>query len=267
MGIIRLRNVDLEQYDYFLFVDESGDAGVKFGNGSSQTFVVACFLVAKEDIKYNEELLIEIKRIIGAASDHEIKAPKLLKHKNRKQALTLYSQAKGRLYSVLAIKEKMYEEGMLDGDGIEFLSGLCHSYPLDILLNLSRNTLVVMDHMKRNDEAYFEAGRNALAPNKYDFCFSDSKSERFPLLQMVDHYAGILREFFEAYIDECFVANRCIVCDKRPNKLCKKPAKLMPRKSDGWRALKNQMYVHGEDCLLILPGSQGPKFLAMWCKK
>ena len=59
--------------DYHLFVDASGDDGLKFEKGSSSCFVASNLIVKTEDIKFNKSILAEIKRLMGAKAKDEVK--------------------------------------------------------------------------------------------------------------------------------------------------------------------------------------------------
>jgi hypothetical protein len=64
-----------------VFIDDAGDAGFKFGQGSSSHFVIACLIF--EDNLVAEEVALEMKkyrRSLGWRDDHEFKFNKLKKN-------------------------------------------------------------------------------------------------------------------------------------------------------------------------------------------
>lgn len=75
MSIIRARDIQLETYDYIMFVDAAGDDGILFEERkSSKTYVVACFVINSSQLNIYNDLLDQLKRIVGANVNQEVKS-------------------------------------------------------------------------------------------------------------------------------------------------------------------------------------------------
>ena len=63
--------------EYVMYVDASGDDGIKFDAGSSLMYSVSCFLLKREDIPHNMSILSQIKGLMGAKETDEVKYNKV----------------------------------------------------------------------------------------------------------------------------------------------------------------------------------------------
>ena len=73
--------VDPNQFDYVMYVDASGDDGFAFERGATICYAAAAFLVKKEDIAHNLEILKQIKAIVGCNEKDEVKYSRIRRHR------------------------------------------------------------------------------------------------------------------------------------------------------------------------------------------
>lgn len=187
-------------YQYVAYVDASGDDGIKFGKGSSSCYAVATFIVKKEDIPFNEDLLLEIKKSAGLKPTDELKYTTLRKKRNFSQILNLLTRAKGQLITWIAFKEAITDTSLIDPKK-KLLSSMCHYFPIRSIKNLSiDNILIAVDVMKKVEMDTLSALINhglisdcSEANITYDLKFYDSKNKDFTLIQLADVFSGILR--------------------------------------------------------------------------
>ncbi|MCL2249565.1 MAG: phosphotransferase, partial [Oscillospiraceae bacterium] len=70
------------EYDYIIYVDASGDDGLKFEKGSSLCFVASSVIIHKDDMSHNIAILNEIKKLMGGKVTDEVKYSKVRRHYN-----------------------------------------------------------------------------------------------------------------------------------------------------------------------------------------
>ncbi len=270
MGIIKECDIKLNNYDYIMFVDASGDDGIIFSEGAStKTYVVACFVIdANSTERYNQRT-DDLKRIVGANPMHEVKSTTILKHKKRPEIMSYISKLDGNLYANIAFKEKLVISGGLDHNAIcnKFFSAACHVFPIKTFscYYTGSRMLVLIDNMKKLEE---ENVQLILEPESLDFCFIDSKSQKYRAIQFADIFAGILREFSMEYLNKNEY-QRCCICMRKGNstRMCKTPSSLRPEKMDGVLAISGLLDIGRKECISIEPKSMGPGFNAIMCPK
>jgi len=214
-----MNDILLQPYDYVAYVDASGDDGIKFNKGSSSCYAVATFIVKKEDIQHNEDLLLEIKRKVGLKPTDELKYTTLRKKRNFPEVLKLLKTAKGQLITWIAFKEAIDDPDIIEPQK-KMLSSMCHYFPIKGIEQLGiNNILIAVDVMKKvemdtlsalieNDLITPEFGSNIT----YTLKFYDSKNKDFSLIQLADIFSGIIRTTAEelykrkAYMATC---NNC----------------------------------------------------------
>ena len=276
MSVKKERDINLDDYNNIMFVDGSGDDGIVFTeNGSSKSFVVACLVIQSQDFQHNCEVLNRVKRAIGASPSQEVKSSAILRHKNKYRVFQELKHLRGTLYAMVAYKMEMHSMGKLTADMVKkkHLTCMCHNFPIEVFCRhmQSTRTLILIDNMKRIEMHLVSSIINE-RQSEVDFCFVDSKTQRFPLMQLADHLAGITRDFFERYIDTRGFQNRCVTCiDKNStSKLCKDPASLLPGDSEGWYLIRNLMERAPDpfaDNLLIWPSERWRSFEALTCRR
>lgn len=224
----------LNEYDYFVYVDASGDDGFKFEKGSSSCYVASCLIVHKSDVQHNIDILSKIKFIMGAKPGDEVKSTRLRRHPRRNKIYELLPDVRGALYSMVAFKKMLNDERMLDTKS-KYLTSLCHTFPLvsmqkHFVSDSESKILVVIDRMKKVEMDAVEVTvshffSKEMYDGDYELIFRDSKDPRYEMLQLADIFAGISREYFELYETDNTVKqlrNKCGLCSKMYNKcLCK----------------------------------------------
>ena len=91
--------------DYYAYVDASGCDGFNFkenGQGSTRCFVATVLFVKAEDEKYNQGLLLDIKKLVGSKPWQEVKSTTVRRHKKRDEIFEILSRVKGSLISYVA---------------------------------------------------------------------------------------------------------------------------------------------------------------------
>lgn len=243
-GIYTTNKNSLGNYDYFAFVDASGDDGFKFlgnGQGSSRCYSVAMFVVKKDDIQYNLDKLNEIKRLVGCKPEHEVKYATLRRHKNSDQVHKIVSELKGTLVSWIAFKGKITDPFFLDIKN-KALTQFCHVFPIKAVNEILKyetgvNIFIAVDVMKKIEmdgvkeliKDVFISKNNDLNNqiiNNYTLKFKDSKDKDFQLIQIADILAGIIRNSFENWSFDHKIWQCCQLCDsliniKKIKALCK----------------------------------------------
>ncbi|WMM24090.1 DUF3800 domain-containing protein [Tissierella sp. MB52-C2] len=240
---IEIQMKSLDYYDYFAYVDASGDDGFKFeeyGQGSSRCYAVAMFVVKKDDIEYNIDKLNKIKKLVGCKPEHEAKYTTLRRHRNKDEVHKIVSELKGTLVSWIAFKEKIEDPYFLDIKN-KALSQLCHVFPIktahDVLKDeVGSNLFIAVDVMKKVEmdglkelleDNFMPSSNESNKPiNNYNLKFKDSKDKDFQLIQVADILAGIIRNSFESWPFDHEIWKRCKICDslvntKKLKNLCK----------------------------------------------
>ncbi len=218
--------IDINKYDYLMFVDASGDDGIKFDTGSSSCYAVAGYLVRREDLGDDIQLLRNIRGIISGQPARELKYSTLRRHKNRKYAFPLFAELHGQVFGRVSFKKILVSRGTFSTEAKEF-SVVSHAVAISLLNNCAdvegKKVLIVVDRMKNTEERpvqmladssmHDDMGRLA----GYDLIFRDSKDADFQLIQVADFFAGILREYFERYETDPMMRrfwNKCPICSK-----------------------------------------------------
>lgn len=213
---------ELENFDYVMYVDASGDDGFKFDNGSTACFAAAALLVKQEDIEHNLEILGQIKKVLGCKPEDEIKYSRVRRHRRADDAFALLEGIRGNLSCFVAFKKEL--------DPVQFvgnkqMSVMCHvmaihsikAYPF-----LENTKLqIAIDRMKHTEEVPVEyhVTRESVKRDNVDMdiVFRDSKDSRYLLIQIADLLCGAIREHFEQYetqSDMLYFAQKCPPCEK-----------------------------------------------------
>ena len=220
--------VNPDKFDYIMYVDASGDDGLKFDHDSSLCYAAAAFLVAKEDISLNLNILSQIKQIVGCKEIDEVKYSRIRRHRRASEALALLKELRGKVSCHVIFKKELLPEDPLLKEP-KNLSVLCHLMAMNSLDSYSfsegQKILVAIDRMKRTEERPLERQMNHgvlsndMHPDRnftVDTVFRDSKDSQFLLIQIADLLCGIVREQFEQYEtneDMIYFKERCPRCN------------------------------------------------------
>lgn len=231
------KDIDIFDYEKIVFVDASGDDGFSFretsGNGSSFTFVVSCLVIDPENFEYNCKILNQMKDALHLSQTSELKSTTLRRHRFSQDAYRIMSNIRGDIFSLVAFKKELQESS--DPDDRELcvsptkeLSGLVHSFPIYALNQTNiipegTRVLIVIDHLKQAEAEAIENTYNILGIHNLIDCdtiYRDSKSEKFPLIQLADTLCGSVRNYFEKTIVPLDIQLYCKVCGLIPHCVC-----------------------------------------------
>lgn len=232
--MVNMKN--LPQTDYVMYVDASGDDGFKLDAGSSLQYAVSCFLMKREDIEHNMNILLQIKHLMGAKEKDEVKYSKVHRHPNREEIHTLLKSTKGYLLLIVAFKKEMLPDTIY----AKALGGFSHALSITFLSCLVNelkglSVSIYIDRMKQAEMqsvesllTIYETKWSDLPPHTIEF--KDSKATGYELIQMADIFAGIARRYFESSVydpDIQTLTKKCPLCyNKAPSqKLCRKDAR------------------------------------------
>jgi len=233
------KDIDIFSYEKIVFVDASGDDGFSFratsGDGSSFTFVVSCLVIDPEDFAYNCDILNRMKDALHLAHESELKSTTLRRHRFARDAYRVLSNIKGDVFSLVAFKKAL--QNSHDANDRELcdpttkeLSGLVHSFPIYALtqtkiLPEGARVLIVVDHLKQTEAEAIENTYDNLGIRDLinsDVIYRDSKSEKFPLIQLADALCGSVRNYFEKTLPQLSIQKFCRICYNGPQSICKR---------------------------------------------
>jgi len=235
------KEINIYDYEKIVFVDASGDDGFSFrdtsGDGSSFSFVVSCFVINPEDFEYNCQVLKSMKDALHLPHTSELKSTTLRRHRFSKDAYKQLAHAKGNAFSIIAYKKVLQQSPdpihkPLCDTSTKQLSGLVHAFPIFALtktkiLSEGSRVLVVIDHMKQTETESIEKVSHQLGINTLlncDTIYRDSKSEKFPLIQLADVICGSVRNYFEKPVSEIPLQRFCQICKNKKAICTKGPA-------------------------------------------
>lgn len=174
---------------------------------------IAWVLTTEEDRRYNESIVLKMKRVIGCKPENEIKYRSIRRHPRKHDVLKYLEQAKAGAIVVPVLKERVREEQLRDPTTKE-LATLLHHFPLDrIFAHLDETTPA--DKLSRLlmqlvfDQVSWSGFREEIVRRledehnitwrvspKESVKFLDSKKSL--MLQLTDLIAGLGREYMES---------------------------------------------------------------------
>lgn len=243
-------DIDIYDYEKILFVDASGDDGFLFretsGNGSTFTFVVSCLVINPNDFEHNCNVLNQMKDALHLPRTSELKSTTLRRHRFANDAYKALSNIRGDVFSLVAFKKELQNSAdPLDNEPCDTstkeLSGLVHSFPIYALtktkiLPEGARVLIVIDHLKQTEAEAIENSYDNLRIHELIDCdtiYRDSKSEKFPLIQLADALCGSVRNYFEKTLTPLDIQLYCKGCELTSRPLCTKGPALK-----AWQKIK-----------------------------
>lgn len=236
------KEIDIMSYDKIVFVDASGDDGFSFretsGDGSSYSFVVSFLAIDPKDFDYNCNILNAMKDALHLSHDKELKSTTLKRHRFARDAYKELAKLKGNVFSFVAFKKAIYEshdeelkETFCD-TSFKMLSGFTHTFPIYALtktgiIDEGQKVLIVIDHMKQAEtEVIAKCHKKFDIPSliESDIIYRDSKSEKFPLIQLADALAGSVRNYFESTLSPSSLQKYCNSCERQKGMCTRGPA-------------------------------------------
>jgi hypothetical protein len=188
-----------------VFIDESGDPGMKLGKGSSEFFVITLVIFNDNDeAARSDEEICNIRNELGLSPSSEFKFNKL-NDKGRRHFLTSVSSHRFTYYSVVINKAK------LTGKGFGFKESF-YKYACQMALNNCRKYLkeatIVIDgsgsrEFRQQLQTYIKGKIND--ENDVRACIKKVKiedSKKNNLLQLADMVCGAVARFYTSNKDD-----------------------------------------------------------------
>ena len=230
-------------FDYYIFVDASGDDGLKFDNGSSSCYVASSVIVHKDDVEHNATILSNIKSLMGAKDNDEVKYSKARRHPKSQVIHKLIHDVKASAYSAVVFKQRTTFQLFLD-PATKALSSFSHASSIismgsHFAESPDVSVQIIIDRMKTTEEsavtALLELYNFDISSQKlpdYSVIYKDSKAKGYELIQLADMVAGATRVYFENHTidkDLNFFWLTCPICNTN-KKLCRSRRKPHPAK-------------------------------------
>lgn len=175
----------------FIFIDDAGDAGFKFKQGSSRYFVIACVVFSsKSDAEYAGANIKVLRRKLNWKPDHEFKF-----NKNRREhKIAFLSEMKKHDFTIRAIvvdKTKIHDRALFDNSNKFYLFIIREV--LDKFGAELKNARICLDgkgdkEYRRAAATYFRQELNKKSHRLHEFKLVDSKTDG--LIQLADMIAG-----------------------------------------------------------------------------
>jgi len=273
----------LPKSEYVMYVDASGDDGTKLEAGSSLQYAVSCFLMRREDIQHNTNILFQIKFLMGAREKDEVKYSKVHRHPKKEQIHALLKNVKGYLSSSIVFKKEVLH----DTAYMKSLGGLSHALSILFISFLSKelgnsSVAIYVDRMKQKEMRLVEyilgyhKDRGSNLPS-HTIEFKDSKAAGYELIQMADIFAGITRRYFENTLENNDVQalnQKCPLCYKAPARFfCRKDKSARNRAlrihyiDSVMHLLRNTENVCSQTSLITFPVKHKAHYQYFFCMK
>lgn len=186
-----------------IYVDASGDDG--FGEKASKTFTVAMVIEGNRYTEHNNQMLVDMKRIVGCRCNDEAKYGTIKKHPKRKVAWEKLHQLN------VHVKVLSHFKADLSGKHSAILNTVHHAWWL------KEAVIYAIDVLHANTvNAYIDGSLPVLQRNIEDFAYRELKesgyidklgclefvqSRRIHMVQAADIFAGAMAELLEANKD------------------------------------------------------------------
>jgi len=181
-----------------VFIDESGDSGLKFNKGSSKFFVISLVVFEENEEAFACDKRIEtLKNEIGQNFKQEFHF-KRNSHQTRKRFLKAVSPYQFFYYAIVMNKQKLYREGFEDKKSF-------YKYACNLVFENAKEKLdqanVIMDDgrdpdFQRQLEKYLKSKMNGRIKRIRKVKMQRSTSNN--LLQLADYIAGIVNRSVSA---------------------------------------------------------------------
>ena len=228
-------------FDYYIFVDASGDDGLKFDKGSSLCYVASSVIIHKDDLEHNLHILNEIKSLMGAKEKDEVKYSKVRRHPKSLAIHRLLAEIKGSTYSVVVFKQLTTFPYFLNPAN-KALSSFSHAISIvsmgwHFTNNPDVTVQVIIDRMKTTEESAviellkrysFDLPDEKLP--EYAVIYRDSKAKGYELIQLADIVSGATRAYFENHNMDKSLNHFWLICPicNANKKLCRGRKKPRP---------------------------------------
>ena len=219
----------VQDYDWAMYIDASGDDGFAFDRKSSYTYTVNSFMCETNKIEHNKQILSKVKAIVRCKPTDEIKSTTVIKSKKRDVICDTLSELDGVLFQFVIFKRSIDPTTIPKEDKEKHtFSAIAHGVTIDMAATFHqhyhKSLCIIVDNMKSEE---IIGTKEMVAKNltgiDYTIKFTDSKSAEHPLLQITDIFAGLTNRAckdHEVAISNNPSINRCMPCDFN-KKLCK----------------------------------------------
>jgi hypothetical protein len=179
----------------YIFIDDSGDPGFKFRQGSSRYFVIACVIFENNvDVEYTSASLKVYKHELGWHSRREFKFHKT-NYEQRIAFLKYIEQFNFKIRAVVVDKEKL---NMPDTKHDNFYRHVIR----EVLSRYAemKNANIYLDggggkNYRKRSAGYLRQELNKVSHKMSNFKFVDSKTDN--LIQIADMVAGSIRRQYD----------------------------------------------------------------------
>lgn len=201
-------NKELKPFTHKIYSDFSGDDGDYNTPGSSKCLCVAWVLTTVEDIKFNEDIVLQMKKLIRCQAGNELKYTGIIHHPKKLEVISLISQLKAKVIINPVIKRKIDDETIRSPKTKKLLK-IIHGVPLyrfmEYLHAVSPGYCyqLIIDEMSWSDyqqgilDHYKSEFPDLNWKNAREDWLYFAKSDNDLLLQLADVISGIGREYIE----------------------------------------------------------------------
>ena len=271
-------------YDYHMYVDASGDDGVKFDLGSSKCYVACSIITHKDDINHNLELLSQIKKMMGAKEKDEVKHSKIRRHPNSAKIYKLIPEFKASAYSAIIFKQLTKKPEFLNPSS-KLLSSVSHVISMASLEKHfaklpTSGVKIIIDRMKTSEESAVSSLMKKLdvitssdTLPEHSIMYKDSKAKGYELIQLADIVAGLTRTYFENHNNDKILLkywNVCPLCTRPYHRLCKRKRLPPPHEHFFFYSLPLYRANHEKHCIHSIsyePVNLQNRFKYLFCHK
>jgi hypothetical protein len=213
---------EIRPFTHRIFTDFSGDDGDPNTPGSSKCLCGAWVLSAEEDLRFNEGIVLRIKKLIGCKNTNELKYKSLSHHPKKIEALSLIPELKAKIIMTPVIKARIQDTTIRNPE-TKLLLTVIHGFPMQrfmaylqtvyptFYLQLIIDEMTWSGYQKDVLETLKQTLKNADWSNTREDWLYFAKSSRSLMMQIADVIAGLGREYIEDLQDKKLPP--CRACD------------------------------------------------------
>jgi hypothetical protein len=203
-----MENKGLRPFTHRIYTDFSGDDGDPKTPGASKCLCGAWILSSEENIRYNEGIVLQIKKIIGCKAINELKYKSLAHHPKKSEALGLLLGLKVTIILTPVIKDKI-DDKTIRSPKTKALLKIIHGFPLGRFMNYLGEVSpdfclqLIIDEMswsgyQKDVLEYLKSGLKDVdwSEVREDWLYF-AKSGNSLMMQLADVVAGLGREYIE----------------------------------------------------------------------
>jgi len=205
---------NLRPFTHRIYVDFSGDDGDPSKPNSSKVISMAWVLSSAQNIRYNEGIVLQMKKVIGCKPKDEIKYRSIRRHRKKMELLTILTGAKVQLLILLVLKERV-KDTSLRNPRTKRLVDYIHYFPISRFMT----TKVLPPYPEAWFQLIFDEIGWAGCQDEIRLFYNNDnniiwdadedpdsllfgKSGAILMLQLADIFAGMMREYIEELNDQ-----------------------------------------------------------------